>query len=721
MSKTAHSHTQTQPSAAAVAAVKADKRTPEVSTSNLSTLALTMMTVTTLAGIANDVQMSFYGLSAVTYFLIGGLLFFVPTGLVAAELASGWSQRGGIFRWVGEGLGTFPAISCLLILWFQTSFVFGSGIPSTSSTIGFFTTNYDWAVDFAKNSHPVNVELPIMLCWLAYYWFICWLATKGVKVFANIAKYGVIFGTFLPLAVMMILAVVWLAHGNRPAIPLDAGSLVPKWQGMSTLALAAGVFFSFAGVDMNAAHIKDLKKPAKQFPAVVFISMVLSFLVFVIGTVIIAIVVPESKINLLYTLYTVYRDLGATIGFPDLYVVFVYLGMANSFAALITNLAGPSYMLGQAGRSGFLPKSLQNNNKHGMPSRMMYAQMAFMTIIAFIVFFLPNVEGFVALITQAITILYMIYYILMFASFLKLRYDQPNRPRLFKVPGGKVGAWIVALVGIAAAVFAIVLALYPPAQLAKEVGSGITYDVIIISLIAFVVLICFLMFRASQHHADWVDPANEFAPFTWQIEGMEKPGFAKSNIPTALLSQDQDPMGMPIKHHFDADRMINLPDPKNQDAFIAAVDKLLKRKDVSEPEPDEPTSVFMGDMGMVKTLAIEPQPMPHVIMEPHGDEVEVPAAPAELVESMQLPDDAAQDALQAQEQAKADMNTAHDYEVLAQAEENEAEVEQQLSQIRQRAREARAAVEYARQHVNGEVHEQRVNHTMKSDKDERNS
>mgnify|MGYP000199384749 CR=1 FL=1 len=48
------------------------------------------------------------------------------------------------------------------------------------------------------------------------------------------------------------------------------------------------------------------------------------------------------------------------------------------------------------------------------------------------------------LITQAITILYMMYYVLMFVSFLKLRHDQPNRPRLFKVPGGNVGAWLVA-------------------------------------------------------------------------------------------------------------------------------------------------------------------------------------------------------------------------------------------------------------------------------------
>ena len=73
----------------------------------MSTLALTMLNVVMIAGLANDPQQAFYGLSSVTYFAIGFILFFIPTALVSAELASGWPQRGGIFRWVGEGMGVY--------------------------------------------------------------------------------------------------------------------------------------------------------------------------------------------------------------------------------------------------------------------------------------------------------------------------------------------------------------------------------------------------------------------------------------------------------------------------------------------------------------------------------------------------------------------------------------------------------------------------------------
>lgn len=519
----------------------------------ISVLALTMMNVSMVAGLANDVQQSFYGLASVTYFAIGAICFFIPTALVAAELASGWSNRGGIFRWVGEGLGKGWGLTCLFILWFQTMLNFGMGMPSFTATIMFYTPNHDAAVKFAQNPQH---ELLIMTGWIILYWVLAYLATKGVKTFSNLAKYGVIIGSLIPLAVMVILAIVWVAQGHTPAIPMTPKDLIPKWNGMSTLALAAGVFFSYTGIDMNAAHIKQLKHPEKDFTKAMFISIILAFLIFVVGTVIIAMIIPEKQINVLYTLYSVFRILGSTIGMPWLYMVLVWALLCNTIAMVVTNMAGPSFMLGQAGGSGFLPHWLQEKNKHNMPAHLMYTQIAGMTIIAYLVKLIPNVEGFVILLTQTITVLYMFYYILMFTAFLRLRYDQPNRPRSFKVPGGMVGAWIVAGIGLISSVFAIVLAIYPPAQVKSEVGSPAIYISVIVILVAIILAICLALYQLSKHH-DWVNPDNEFAPFTWEIEGLKKPGKVLSNVPTTLMSKDQNPMGMPIKRPYKPDQQVS--------------------------------------------------------------------------------------------------------------------------------------------------------------------
>ena len=178
----------------------------------ISLMALVMMNVTIIGSVANDVQQAYYGLSSVTLFIIGALVFFLPTGLVAAELASGWGQRGGIFRWVGEAMGPGLAFTCLLILWFQTSINFGMGVASASATIGFYTPDWDWAVQFMN--HPEN-QFFIILAWLAYYWGLTFLSTKGVKAFARLTKYGVIIGTFIPLAFIVIFTVIFRKFSRR--------------------------------------------------------------------------------------------------------------------------------------------------------------------------------------------------------------------------------------------------------------------------------------------------------------------------------------------------------------------------------------------------------------------------------------------------------------------------------------------------------------------------
>lgn len=513
----------------------------------ISILGLTMMNISILAGLANDVQQAFYGLSAVTFFAIGAIFFFIPTGLVAAELASGWSNRGGIFRWVGEGLGKGWGFTCLLILWFQVTIIFGMGMPSYTATIFFYTPLYNKAVAFAQN--PTH-EMAIMTCFIILYWILAFVATKGVKAFANLAKYGVIIGTLIPLAVMLILAIVWLCQGHVPNIPMAPRNLIPRWHGFGTLALAAGVFFSYTGIDTNAAHIKNLKNPTKDFTTALIYSIILCFLIFVIGTVIIAMVIPNKQLNVIYSLYSSMKVLGETIGCPWLYMVFTWAGLLNLFANVTTNMGGPSLMLGQAGASGFLPTWFQKKNTHHMPYRLMYTQMAIMTVIAYLVKLIPNVEGFVILLTQTITVLYMFYYTLMFLTFLRLRYDQPNRPRAFKVPGGMFGAWLVAGSGLASCVFGIILAIYPPTQVASEVGSPKIYVSMILILVAVILAICFIMYQASKRHPNWVSKNNVFAPFTWQIEGLKKPGKVLSNVPTTVMSADQNPMGLPIKRPY---------------------------------------------------------------------------------------------------------------------------------------------------------------------------
>jgi amino acid transporter len=72
----------------------------------------------------------------------------------------------------------------------------------------------------------------------------------------------------------------------------------------------------------------------------------------------------------------------------------------------------------------------------------------------------------------------------MYASAIKLRYSQPDLPRPFTLPGGKVGLWLIAGIGFIAMFFSFVVAFFPPSQL--PVGSPLFYTIlVIISTIVF--------------------------------------------------------------------------------------------------------------------------------------------------------------------------------------------------------------------------------------------
>lgn len=525
-------HTDSRHHPGAAKAIAANK-------GKLTIFGFAMLNIAAVAGIAGAPQQAEYGLASVTYYVIAAVLFLAPISLIAAELATGWPERGGIFRWVGEAFGKRWGFVAIFLLFLELTLLQPGGLASGAVVLGFLWPDYDSALSWAEHTPIIAVLLYILI----YFWLATFLASRGVKVFSAIAKWGVVFGMFVPLAVMFVLAIVWLGQGNKPAIDLEWSGLIPQWTGFSTLALAAGIFLAYAGMEMNAAHVKELKNPGRSYPLAILIGGLGTIVLFVVSALIVAIMVPQKDINVIYTLYTVFRDLGATIGMPWLFTVVAWLTVIAGITGVVTWLAGPSSMLVAAGRGGFLPVYFQHLNKNGMPSRIMYGQAIVVTVVSFIVALFPSIQAFFVMMSATVNMLYLTVYLLMFAAFIKLRYSQPHRPRTYTVPGGMAGAWIIGGIGFLMAAFGYVLAVLPPTQI--DVGSPIVYSGTIGGLLLICYFVSFWIY--SRRKPKWVDPSNDTAPFTWEIEGSDKPVTSLSAVPTAVISDGQAGMGLPIR------------------------------------------------------------------------------------------------------------------------------------------------------------------------------
>ena len=68
-------------------------------------MTLAVMNITAVVSLRGLPAEATYGLTSAFYYIFAAIFFLIPVSIVAAELATGWPQKGGVFRWVGESFG----------------------------------------------------------------------------------------------------------------------------------------------------------------------------------------------------------------------------------------------------------------------------------------------------------------------------------------------------------------------------------------------------------------------------------------------------------------------------------------------------------------------------------------------------------------------------------------------------------------------------------------
>src|ERR1700760_1050644 len=201
-------------------------------------LTLAFMTTSSVASLRSAPTMAVYGLTCVFLYLVPAIIFLLPQSLVAAELASGWT--GGVFRWVSEGMS---AKWGLLAVWCQfamTIFYYPTLLAFVASTLAFV-----FNPKLADNGVYTGVVI-VVVFWLGVFLS----ARGGTGGIAKLASSGLVVGTLIPGAILVILGIVYLLQGNASAAPMDASHLIPKWTGIASLVLIVNNFLSYSGMEM---------------------------------------------------------------------------------------------------------------------------------------------------------------------------------------------------------------------------------------------------------------------------------------------------------------------------------------------------------------------------------------------------------------------------------------------------------------------------------------
>ena len=421
-----------------------------------------MINVAAICSIKNWPLTAVYGFSSLFYFIVSILLFFIPVSLVSAELATGWPERGGVYVWVREAFGHRWGFLAGWLLWIENVVWYPTILSFIAGTIAF---SFDPSL--ADNT------LYMFCVIFGAFWGATLLNLLGMKMSGWISTLGVILGTIIPGVVIIGLGIAWLGAGKPSHIAFNWNTFFPDLSSPQQLALLAGVLLGFAGMEMSAVHAKDVKNPQKNFPRAILLSASIIIVLSILGTLAIAIVIPEKKISLVsggmeaIAFFLRAYNLGWAVPIIAFMVAFGALG------AMSTWTAGPSKGLLAAAQDGDFPPILHKINKHNMPIGMLVFQGIIVSILGIVFLLMPNVNSSFWILLALTSQLYLLMYSIMFAAAIRLRYKKPDVHRAYKIPGGKCGMWLTAGVGFVSSVLAIFIGFFPPDQL--ETGSPLFY------------------------------------------------------------------------------------------------------------------------------------------------------------------------------------------------------------------------------------------------------
>jgi glutamate:GABA antiporter len=425
--------------------------------------ALALLTVGSVGNLGSAPPLAVFGLASVFLYVLPALVFLVPVSLVAAELSSGWP--GGVYHWVEQGISAPMGLLAVWCEFAQTIFFYPALLAYVASTLA-----YVFDPGLASNG-VYNAVIIIVL-----YWGGVLLCSRGPALVARLGSGGTLLGTVIPAAIIVGLGIAFLVQGHHPAAPMTARHLLPAWSGLASIVLIVNSFFTYAGVEVTAVHVDELRNPAREYPRSIFVAMALVLAVFIGPTLAISWVVPSAQISFTAGVMQAFNSLFTHfhVGFA---VPLIAIALAiGALAGMISWLDGPSEGLLRIGRErGYLPPYFQKVNRQGIEVRIIAAEGVVITLIALLYAFIPSVSHAYWIFAVMATQVYMIMYVLMFVAAIRLRRSRPDHPGGYRAPA----LGLLCVTGTISSAAALVIGFIPPSQFGHL--NPLTYAVLILA------------------------------------------------------------------------------------------------------------------------------------------------------------------------------------------------------------------------------------------------
>lgn len=357
------------------------------------------------------------------YLLIIPFFWSIPVSLVSAELTTAMPVEGGFYRWVRAGFGDFWGFLAGWWNW-SASFLLGAVYAvQFSDYLGFYIPQLTGWKHYA-------VSLAIVA-------LITYINVRGIDAVGKFATALEIF-ILLPVLVLVVMGLMHWKH--NPFVPV-----VPPHQPLFSIfgtGLALGLWL-YSGYEQCSSVAEEVENPRRSYPLALAIVVPLSIAVYFLPT--LASLAALGNWQDWHTRY--FSDAAKLIGGP-------WLGSWMTLAAMITNVSllnatvlTSTRMPFAMAEDGYLSHSFTGKHpRFGTPwiaiivSGVVYGLLAVHSLLQLI-----TIYNWLRVATTIMTVL----------AAWQLRRKQPDMPRPFVIPGGKLG--LITAVGAVVIMSAVAL------------------------------------------------------------------------------------------------------------------------------------------------------------------------------------------------------------------------------------------------------------------------
>ncbi|MEG2382812.1 MAG: APC family permease [Oscillospiraceae bacterium] len=421
-----------------------------------------LFTICGIIALDSFIAPTIIGVSCITIWIIAAVVFFIPYGLINAELGSTYPDDGGLYSWVHRAFGEGPAVMSGWFYWVNVSF----WMPAVFVA---FATWFSYA--FAPSANMwVLAAIATAMCWLVVY-----IGIRGVELSVVVTNIAAI----AKVAVLLIFGALGLIYGIQHGFANDfsLASFIPSYD--HTTQYITVIIYNFMGFELISSIGSKIDNPGKNIPKMTIMAGIIITALYIFGSLGILAAVPAGEIDTVDGFFYTMEEICSVFGPAQrpMFLIIISIAMLTLVSNMVSWAMGANEVFAAAELDKRSKLLAHRSKKHGTPDALYIIMGVISTLLIILNFALSGDANdiFWTLLSFSMLV-FLMTYLFIFPAAYKLRLKDPNTPRPYKIPGGNFGM----LICVVLCEFFILLAIF---FMFKDAGTGLGLWTLIIGTV----------------------------------------------------------------------------------------------------------------------------------------------------------------------------------------------------------------------------------------------